>query len=656
MKDPLQPGSTPYEVLGVPRGATSEQIDRAFKEKLRTVPIPKLSAARLALQDPVERAAVDAFLYDSADLGRLSVSDPEVLRRPHRSTTERAWRAAFVARFPDPGILHCLSVCWYWSAMTADGAGDSAPAPEWMLAVAGWAALLASGARWATLRADERGQVMTRIAERLKNDLVNQEQAQRDAGNTRVADAFRGLARDFDSEAAAARSVAAIGYGLAGGPLTCGPQLLSALGLFEMLEADLDRRERQMPSDTTTARVRLALSRVARAEWLLRHGEPEAAIDLVNALPAAQRQSPGARRVSAEAKHLIGVRHGEAGRVHEALAVWQEVITAGLPEFSQHARHSIVRLCKTTAAEWQNTRRDEAIGLLENGLALTQEIELGHDLATLLYTRSVQRVNAALQGVDVRQAPPPPAAIDALRAELQHLNRATALGSPRSEEEARFVRGVLNQDALSRRTQGELDFNSLSSAARRRLIDAMSGRGDPKPLVTMPPRDGGLRLRWAAVAGVFLVIVFLGGFGQPGGFAYHGLGFVPVYAVLLSGLTVAVADMAYRRVLARAVPYPVGSHLFALDVVDAGPDSLQLRPLQTAKMDVVQYYNAGRYLHTLITFTFGDGAISTFRVSPQARADQVLQDLEKARQTERAVLQGGELGLIRELDPLGEAA
>ena len=56
------------------------------------------------LQDPVERALVDAFLYDPAAATALApnpLADPEALAPARRAETERAWRTQLrVASWP----------------------------------------------------------------------------------------------------------------------------------------------------------------------------------------------------------------------------------------------------------------------------------------------------------------------------------------------------------------------------------------------------------------------------------------------------------------------------------------------------------------------------------------------------------------------------
>jgi len=120
MKDPLQTEQTPYEVLGIPSGTTSAEVDRAFMEALRRRVPPNIAkSARDALLDESRRAWTDARLYDDSALAQVSpspVENPDVLGRGHRLATATQWERQLKARFPDPHLVHCLAVLWYWWA------------------------------------------------------------------------------------------------------------------------------------------------------------------------------------------------------------------------------------------------------------------------------------------------------------------------------------------------------------------------------------------------------------------------------------------------------------------------------------------------------------------------------------------------------------
>lgn len=125
MRDPLQTEPTPYEILGVERGAEAAVVDRAFMAALaKRVPPNKAKAARDALQNPARRARYDLLEYDPSVLSGLSpspVEDPSVLSPRQRTATAEAWEQHLRHRFPDVGTTHALALLWYWWALHEEG-------------------------------------------------------------------------------------------------------------------------------------------------------------------------------------------------------------------------------------------------------------------------------------------------------------------------------------------------------------------------------------------------------------------------------------------------------------------------------------------------------------------------------------------------------
>lgn len=639
MKDPLQPGSTPYELLTISQDASAEQIDAAFKDKLRSESLQQLQAARRSLQDPVERAVVDAFLYP-----RALLASPDQLLPPQRARQEAAWRQAFTARFPDAAALHCLAICWYWSARSADTTSADG---QWRLAAAAWAALLANGRRWERPAAAY-DQVTDRIGARLLNDLANAEQTHRDAGRAEAADRLRAVARDFESERESARQVAGAGLMLEGGPFTCGAMLIDALDLRGPVERALDRHERERPGDAGVARVRAALSGLRRIEWLLTNHDPDTALNLLEALPPRDRQSAEVASLEARAQLAIAKRHADAGQGEQALAIWERVLASHDRDAATQAQRAIVRFCRVTASGSQASRTNETVRLLERGYEATDDVEVGHDLAALLLTRSLDEIAQTLKGVDLRTAPAPAAAIGTLRVALKSLDRATQLGSPRSEDQARWVRGVLNDYEMSRRVRGEVAFNDLPAATRRRLVEALAGRGTLLPLLKTTER----RYVAAAIAAgaiVALIGIAAAGYGAPG-LAWQGVAFLPGYAVCLAGVAVAGTMVLEQRERARCIPFRPGQYIFPLDAVDITAERLVIRPLETAKLEEIDQYNKGKYTRTDFTFTFADGQTQVFQARPKAIADNIVTQLKEARLHEQAARRGTGLDALAGLD------
>ena len=152
MKDPLQSTQTPYEILGLARGASEVEIDQAFKQGLvKRGNVQKLMAAKNILQRPAERALLDLFQYDPQVLPRLATESPPGPRVPSthpgaRKPRPRGENAGHGV--PDAGIAHSLGVLWYWWVLNGEerqAAGDGAVEPP---SQEGWRRLIAYGRCW----------------------------------------------------------------------------------------------------------------------------------------------------------------------------------------------------------------------------------------------------------------------------------------------------------------------------------------------------------------------------------------------------------------------------------------------------------------------------------------------------------------------------
>lgn len=120
MKDPLQTEQTPYEVLGIERGASAAEVDRAFMGALRErLPYNKAKNAKDALQRPERRAWYDLLEYDRealAESDSSALDDLSVLDPVRRAATAQRWQKALKRSFPDLVLVHSLGVFWYWWA------------------------------------------------------------------------------------------------------------------------------------------------------------------------------------------------------------------------------------------------------------------------------------------------------------------------------------------------------------------------------------------------------------------------------------------------------------------------------------------------------------------------------------------------------------
>jgi hypothetical protein len=125
MRDPLQTEKSPYEVLGVSRGAQKGQIESAFMMAIKKgVPQNVAKNARDMLVLHSERRLWhDLMEYDEKILAEV---EPELLKDERRLSGAGRWGIAqaleqqLKGRFPHLGLVHSLGVLWYWWTLSEE--------------------------------------------------------------------------------------------------------------------------------------------------------------------------------------------------------------------------------------------------------------------------------------------------------------------------------------------------------------------------------------------------------------------------------------------------------------------------------------------------------------------------------------------------------
>ena len=118
MKDPLQTLQTPYEILGVESDASKADIKLALTNAIRNKMDWNMAKTAFDdIQSPRKRAMFDLLQYNPQILSAHleNGKDPKEFLSPgQRAKTAMQWEEALRGRFPDSGLVHCLSVLWYW--------------------------------------------------------------------------------------------------------------------------------------------------------------------------------------------------------------------------------------------------------------------------------------------------------------------------------------------------------------------------------------------------------------------------------------------------------------------------------------------------------------------------------------------------------------
>ncbi len=449
LRDPLQAEPSPYETLGVAIDATDREILAAFGEAIKDGKnTHREMRAKRVLQDPVERALVDAFEYRPADLMGLVPSpleDPSALEPAHRAATARAWEEQLARRFPDLAIAHSLAVLWHWwtehdASEAEDGASADGPSvPEmWERSIAYWGMLVNAEAFWqAPCRGDQ--EVARRARQRLVEGLRNRLDRARSEHETRhddgVAGALLRLEVMLDTEIETGRRIAESGVSTPHGKVTCGPVLLRHLGLLESVTHEVDRALLAKPGNTDLQTLRDALSPLSHVAALIQQAQPQRALDALDALPAEERDAPAARAMRSGALRLLGEQAASVGDFEGALAAWRKALDdAQSADDGAAIRSQVASACLRRVAAMPDAQRDAAISLLDKALALADDEQIRARLAELLVRRGIDTINRAQEKANDWTER---SVKIALRKGVADLDRAVALGSPRAAEQAR---------------------------------------------------------------------------------------------------------------------------------------------------------------------------------------------------------------------------
>jgi hypothetical protein len=658
MKDPLQPGQSPYEVLDVAEGATLAEVDAAFKAGLvKRVNVQKLTTAKRTLQDPLERALVDLFQYYAAALARLepgSASLPAALLPPARWRTASSWETQMSSRFPDLAAAHSLAVLWYWSAAHIEqGRGENGTPSvrhAWERAIAGWAMVAASDEFWSAVPAEARAEARRQVQERLRHSLHDLEQAHRDRRGSEGS-VYQDLELALDTEFTTARHLAAADFKVLGRRLACGPLMLKQQGAVEAVRVYVAGLLASRPGDAVLRALDAALSPFAPIRALIQGPTPEAALDALDALPAEQRDGVEARGLRGAAWHRIGRHQASVDQPFPALDSWRYALQCGNAAIDAEIRNDVVDLCQARSTA-QGGQRREAIKVLERGLELVKSERLQATLAELL----------TQQAIEVFNQPPErdstPEGLADLRQAQAELERAATLGSSRAAEQVPAGRRLLARLNYKPRQIRNVAFGALPPAARQRFVESALGKGDVKPLI-VPGKGGAIAGR---VVGTVLALVALyataaAGFGTLSPELWHGPGVLIVYVFWAAWAALGVLSAVRVRALRRGLPYVPGTYLFPRDLIEANQKGdLVVFPLRAlTDFKCVHHHRNGVYQRSDFNFQF-DREARTLTVTPQHRAQTVLQEISRHEAEESAALKEGNVDEVARLDPLAEAA
>lgn len=457
VKDPLQSDLTPYEVLGIGRGATRMELDAARMRALRNrVPQNTAKKAWDAMLSGVLRAPIDVLLYDEETLARLRPNpllDASALGTRRRRQTSEAWERQLIANFPDVDIAHSLGVLWYhWAlheevrqtamfealgngaisgnqsklellkqlrlkegvrcdpgnphcdrqecAWREDCCSSGPPLEEiWRRVIAYWSMLAATREMWGErlgLSIAEAGDVRSKLMDALRNRLVDQAQrySQQLGADHPLTVRYRQLEVTLNSELKAAKGVSESGYRTKRGRVCAGVLMLQYLGLLDKVRTQVDELLQKSPKSHELKQLKSMLSPYFPLSVLLDCNKPEEALARIEELPEQERQTKEVGRLRGRAFLLLGRQQVSVGRLDQALENWGEALAGELTdEVRQEIQREVVSTCHTQAMALQNRDPDQAIDILDQALKLVQDPKLELILAKILTEHAISVFN-----------------------------------------------------------------------------------------------------------------------------------------------------------------------------------------------------------------------------------------------------------------------
>lgn len=452
MRDPLQTEPALDELLALPGRASEREVNAAFARALvdaNRADVPRLTAARkLLLKDPVECALLRALRYDDEWLRLLDpcpLDDPACMSEQRRAKTAERWEALLRDRFPDPALMHCLAVEWYWWACAVSH-GEASPegqdlAELWRRAIAYWAALAADKTFLQTLLGSrsEDGQVfVTKLVDKLRRQIHEALLAPPGSSDLRELDAR--LSTEIRSARIAAE-ITGSGRSLPGGVM-----LLERLGRAESMRQLIQSSGR---SDDDVRWLAELLSPLGEVVVLLdARRVPEALVALEKLTETERRTSEAAsllvRAYTMHAKHQV-----ELGRVEEAIDAYEQAL-AHAPHDAREGIRAAIRAAATGKAVMASggPAADEAIKVLDRAHAIASDDHLAALLGDRLTDRGVRRFREGQEALEKAEGEATESTKRKLRAGLKDLKRAKELGSVRAVEQLgiaeQFYRAVLD--------------------------------------------------------------------------------------------------------------------------------------------------------------------------------------------------------------------
>jgi hypothetical protein len=194
-------------------------------------------------------------------------------------------------------------------------------------------------------------------------------------------------------------------------------------------------------------------------------------------------------------------------------------------------------------------------------------------------------------------------------------------------------------------------FNTLPEKVRKRFIDCLAGRAEPRPLLSAGRPWIGALIGWAFLAlGASALMLGLGADGL--GSDLQEPPMLALYAVCGLALLASLIAIVRRVRLQKALPFQPGSYLFRLDLVEAFGPRLRILPMsKLTDFGATHHHTNGVYTYTELRMSFEGGARAVLNVGGKALVESAMEQLRTTRETILAALQREDVGALYAMDP-----
>lgn len=361
MKDPLNPERTPYEVLGIERGASPASEHEANKrQRAAGVKAEDLQWARAALKDPERMALFDLFEYDAELFSRLNLSARDLAlasrerTREHLESELKNW----INQHPrdeqhGAEVGHALFVLSYFSgfARRAEPGSDPFQRQLWQRTI-GYLGFLCTNAESLFEKCGD---------EPLRRRIEEQLLAREHAGATGY-DELRAM---IPVELRAARELRS--HNIAGG-IGFGPLLAETLGFRSALSDAISNQQRRSPAHEGLRFLAAVFKGLGAVYALRERRDFGGALAALERLPPPERSTDEVENARAEILFELGKTLAADVAAHnetQVMDAWEAACTAAR---SQALRREIEAEVETysvrRATELSRFQVKDAVALL----------------------------------------------------------------------------------------------------------------------------------------------------------------------------------------------------------------------------------------------------------------------------------------------------